>query len=332
MRYLAVLLLMGFLNVQAQEKTEVEKLIKQGQTLYSHDLYQDAISKFKQAIAFDKKCMEAHYELAYTYLAINDYDEALHYSRNVLADENDFWLDALLIYGAVLNEKGNAKQAVREYKKALKKYPNEYLLHYNMAESYELLNEDELAEQSLVKCLQMNHNHIPSHLMLSSIKKQQHEVLKSMLPLYYCLLIETDELKKEELLDDLQVRWHVAMVQRKKQPQKVSKHSTVSGLEVAESKLNAIAREAAINNPEEPNKLVSQTRALFAMLSEEQTGEMDFFDIQYVDFFTQLHQAGHAEAFAYFICSAKYNPDVLLWVGDHQSAFNAFINWMELQQ
>ncbi|WP_430815712.1 tetratricopeptide repeat protein [Carboxylicivirga sp. RSCT41] len=332
MRYLAVLLMVGFFSIKAQERTEVEKLIKQGQTLYSHDLYKDAISKFKQAIAFDKKCMEAHYELAYTYLAIKDYDEALHYSRNVLAEENDFWLDALLIYGAVLNEKGNTKQAIREYKKALKKYPDEYLLYYNLAESYLLIKENELAEDALVKCLRMNRNHIPSHLMLSSIKKKQDEVLKSMLPLYYCLLIEPDELKKEELLEDLQVRWHVALVQKAKQPKPVSKHSIVSGLQVAESKLNAIAREASVNNPEEPNRLVNQTLALFAMLSEEQTGEMDFFDINYVDFFTQLNQAGHTEAFAYYICSAKYSPDVLLWVGDHQGRFNAFINWMEIQQ
>jgi tetratricopeptide (TPR) repeat protein len=324
--------MMGFFSVQAQEKTEVEKLIKQGQTLYTHDLYQDAINKFKQAITFDRKCMEAHYELAYTYLAIKDYDEALLYSRNVLADEIEYWLDALLIYGTVLNERGNTKQAIREYKKAIKKYPFEYLLYYNLAESYIIAKEYELSEEALVKCLRMNRNHIPSHVMLSSIKKQQNEVLKSMLPLYYCLLIEPEELKKEELLEDLQVRWHVAMVQKAKQPKPVSKHSAVSGLQVAESKLNAIARELSINNPEEPNKLVSQTRALFAMLSEEQTGEMDFFDIQYVDFFNQLHLAGHTESFAYYICSSKYSPEVLLWVGDHQKAFNRFINWMELQQ
>ncbi|WP_289054604.1 hypothetical protein [Carboxylicivirga marina] len=330
MRYLAVLLLMGFFTVQAQQ-TETEKLIKQGQTLLSHDLYKDAISKFKQAITFDKKCMEAHYELAYTYLTINDYDEALHYSRNVLGEENEFYLDALLIYCAVLNEKGNAKQSIREFKKALKKYPDEYLLHYNMAKSYLVLDEVSMAEQCLITCLRMNKNHIPSHLLLSELMKKKDEVLKSMLPIYYSLLLEVDELKKKELLEDLQVRWHVAKVQRPASSKPISQHSSVSGLRIAEGKLNAIAREAEANNPDEPYRFVNQTLLLLSMLSEEQTGEMDFFDIQYLDFFNQMQVAGHSESFAYFICSAKYNPEVLLWVGDNQSAFNAFINWMELQ-
>jgi len=112
----------------------------------------------------------------------------------------------------------------------------------------------------------------------------------------------------------------------------ISKHSSLSGLTVAESKLNDISRVASLTYPEEPFTLVNQTIELLTMLEEVQTGELDFFDIQYVDFFTMLHRAGHTESFSYFICSASYNPEVLLWIGDHQSTFSAFINWMELQQ
>ncbi len=322
---------MGFFTVHAQQ-AETEKFIKQGQALFGHELYEDAINKYKQAITFDKKCVEANYELAYTYLTIGDYDEALYYSRNVLAEKSDYWVDALLIYCEVLKNKGNTKAAIREYEKALKKYPNEYLLYYNIAESHHLLKEEDKAADAAIKCLQYNKNHIPSHLLLSSVMKVKGEVLKSMLPLYYCLLIEVDEQKKKELLDDLQVRWHVAMVQKPQMSAPVSKHTNISGLKVAESKLNSIAREASINNPEEPYALIDKTVTLFAMLKEEQTGEMDFFDIQYVDFFNQMSEAGHVQSFAYFICSSKYNPEVLVWLGDHQSEFSAFINWMELQQ
>lgn len=331
MRYLLMLLMMGFFSVQAQQ-TEPEKLIRQGQALFGHELYQDAINKYKQAITFDKKCVEAHYELAYTYLTIKDYDEALYYSQNVLAEKSDFWVDALLIYGTVLNHKGKEKAAIREYQKALKKYPDEYLLHYNIAENYLRLKEYDHAEAAIVKCLQVNKSHIPSHILLSSIMKARGEVLKSMLPLYFALIIEVDDQEKKTLLDDLQVRWHVAMVQKPRRVEPISKHARVSGLQVAESKLNSIAREASINNPDEPYRLINQTTTLLAMLNEEQTGEMDYFDIQYVDFFNNLYLAGHAQSFAYFICSAKYNTEVLLWLGDNQSQFSAFINWMEIQQ
>lgn len=331
MRYVILLLMMGFYSVQAQQ-TETEKFIRQGQALLGHDLYQDAINKFKQAIAFDKKCIEAHYELAYTYLTIQDYDEALFYSREVLSEKSDFWVDALLIYCEVLKNKGNTKAAIREYQKALKDYPDEYLLYYNIAQCYHQLKEEDLAAGAVVKCLQQNSNHIPSHLLLSSIMKVKGEVLKSMLPIYYCLLIEVDEQVKKELIDDLQVRWRVALVQKPQMTAPVSKHSRISGLKVAESKLNSIAREATVNSAEEPYVLIEETITLLNMLKEVQTGEMDFFDIQYVDFLNRLSEAGHAQSFAYFICNAKYNPEVLLWLGDNQSQFSAFINWMELQQ
>ncbi|WP_439185574.1 tetratricopeptide repeat protein [Carboxylicivirga taeanensis] len=331
MRYAFLLVMMGFFTLQAQQ-TETEKFIKQGQALFGHQLYEDAINKFKQAIAFDKKCLEAHYELAYTYLTIKDYDEALYYSRNVLGERNEYWVDALLIYGAVLTQKGKMKAAVREYRKALKDYPQEYLLYYNIADNYRLLKEENKAEQAIIKCLQLNRNHIPSHVLLSSVMKTKGEVLKSMLPLYYAILIEVDEQRKLELLNDLQVRWRVAMVQKPQASKPVSKHSRVSGLAVAESKLNSIARETSVNHPEEPYTFINQTVMLLSMLSEVQTGELDYFDIRYVDFFNRLYRAGHAQSFANFICSAKYNAEILLWLADNQSQFSAFINWMELQQ
>jgi len=331
MRYLALLMMMGFFHLQAQQK-EVDKLIKQGQVLFEHELYKDAINKYKQAIAFDKKCAEAHYELAYTYLTIKDDDEALFYCRNVLGLESEYWLDALLVYGALLNNKGNHKQAIKEYKKALHKYPNEFLLYHNMAESYLMMNEKEKAEEAAIKCLKINNLHLPSHVLLASIMKRKGEVLKSMLPLYYCLLLEVDDEKKDELLDDVQVRWHVSLVQKAEVSEPVSKHTVLPGLQVAESKLNAIARQGMLNETPEPYRTIDRTIALIQMLSVEQTGEMDYFDIQYVDFFKQLHIAGHTESFSYFICSSKYNAEVLAWVNDNKSAFNAFINWMEIQQ
>lgn len=332
MRYLIVLvLLVGFSFVNAQQ-SEVDKLLKQGKTLFNHDLHEDAINKYKQAIAFDKKCSEAYYELAYTYLTLLDWDEALHYSRITLGFEDEYWLDAILIYGTVLTNKGNPKQAIREYKRVVKKYPDESLLYYNMAISYHNLKEYDKAEEALKKSIQLNKLHIPSHLMLSSIMKQKGEILKSMLPLYYSLLLESDNDKKQEILSDLQVRWHVSLVQKGKIKMPISKHSKQSGLLLAESELNTLAREVSVNYPEQPFMLINQTVRLLELLAEVQTGEMDFFDIYYVDFFITLFGAGHVESFSYFICSASYNPEVLLWVGDNQSSFSAFINWMELQQ
>ncbi|GEM_PF-3371087 len=332
MRYiLLAVLLLGLFEVSAQQ-SEVEKLLKQGRALHAHELYEDAINKYKQAIVFDKKNVEAHYELAYTYLMINDFDEALYYSRIVLGYEDEYWIDALLIYCSVLDHNGKSKQAIKEYRKAIKQHPDEYLLHYNLAKSYEKVGDVQAAESELVKSLSLNKSHIAGHLMLADIKKQQDQVLKSMLPLYYCILIESDELKKRDLLEDLQVRWHVAMVQRQTQRRPVSKHVEVSGLEVAESKLNAIARETDVNNEEDLPKFVDRTIALLTMLNDVQSGEMDFFDIHYVDFFTRLFRAGHAEAYSYFISSSKYNPEVLLWIGEHQRQFDLFVNWMQLQQ
>jgi len=332
MRYLLVLLLqVGFCVAQAQD-SQVDKLLKQGNALFDHELYEDAINKYKQVIAFDKDNEQAHYELAYTYLSIRNWDDALYYCRLTLDFEGDYWLDAILIYGNVLNNKGNSKQAIREYKKALKQYPKEALLHYNLAMSYEKAGDYESAENAVVKSLKIDKAHLPSHRLLSALMKKKGEGLKSMLPLYYCLLIEPDDVKKQEIISELQVQWYVAQVQRKKANVPISKHSSLSGLTVAESKLNDISRVASLTYPEEPFTLVNQTIELLTMLEEVQTGELDFFDIQYVDFFTMLHRAGHTESFSYFICSASYNPEVLLWIGDHQSTFSAFINWMELQQ
>lgn len=331
MRYLVIMLLqIGFFMAQGQE-SNVDKLIKQGSALYDNGMYNDAINKYQQAIALDKKNSEAHYELAYTYLKIKNWDEALYYSRIVMSFKDDYWLDALLIYGTVMDKKGNSNQSIREYKKALKKYPDGYLLYYNLALSYAKIKEYDSSIEASIKCLQINESFVQGHILLSSLMKQKGEVLKSMLPLYYCHILEDDDENKQELTDRLQEIWMIAKVQKPVQKDPISKYVTVSGLNVAEAKIINISKEVSAQNPDEPLLLVNQTVALFDLLNEVQTGELDFFDIKYVDFFTELYRAGHAESFGYFICNPKYKPEVLVWVSHNQAVFNDFINWMELK-
>lgn len=338
MRKIILVLFIGVLslNMLAQQ-SDVDKLIEQGIALHDHGLYEDARSKFKQALAMDKTSIRAKYEMAYSSSAIKLWDDALHYSRLVLAEEGEYELEAYLVFCAALDNVGRDKQAIKFYKKAIKKYPDEHLLHYNIALTYLNQGEVDLAQEKVQQAIQINKYHMSSHFLLSQIMGSRGDRLKRMLPLYFFLLYEQDTERSIEAVDILQGYWRGAAMQTGNEVKvPISNLSSTSGLAVANMGLGLIAATYMVDeekkNLEEPYKLAQQTTELLQLLDEVKTGELDFFDIYYVDFFSLLINAGHIEVYSHYISNCMHKDKVLLWVTENNAEFSSFMEWMKLQE
>lgn len=319
------------------QQADVDKLIEQGVALHEHELYEDARNKFKQALLIDKKNIRAQYELAYSSSVIKLWDDALHYSRLVLAEEDEYELEAYLVFCAALDHIGRNKQAIKFYKQAIKKYPEENLLYYNIAITYLEVGKGDDALINVQKSIQLNKYHMSSHYLLSQIMASRGDRLRCMLPLYFFLLYEQDTERSIEALEILQGYWRGAAIQKGSDVKvPISSLSIVSGLAMANRGVGLIAAEYMVDDTkkklEEPYKLAQQTNDLLMLLDEVKSGELDFFDIYYVDFFSLLVNAGHTEVYSYYISNCVYKDKILLWVAENNSDFNAFMEWMKLQE
>lgn len=319
------------------QKSEVDQIIDQGVALHEYGLFDDALRKYTQALAIDKKNLRAKYEMAFAYMALKKWDEAIYYSYEVVDEEGEHYLDACMLYGSALDKSGRVNQAIRFFKKVLKEYPKECLLHYNIALSFYNAGDKDLAQKSVQESIRLNKMHMGSHFLLSEIMQEKGERLKSMLPLYYLLLYEQDSPRSIEAYERVQTMWRSAAVMNKgKVSAPISHLAKSSGLVNMEAEIGVIALSYMMNPDkkglEEPYKLAGQTNELFSLMDTAQTGELDFFDLYYVDFFNLLSRNGHTEAFSYYLSSCVHKDKVLLWLTENNSSFSSFMEWMEIQQ
>ena len=318
------------------QNLEVELLIKKGISLHEKGFYEDAIKKYQAALEIEPLNVLAHYELSYSYMESGKWEEALYHSKQVIRENKDYWLEAVMVNGAALDNLGESKKAIKLYLKALKRKPNNYLLNYNLGIS--LFSEEDYvsAERAVQKAILNNRKHTSSHLLLANIKMQQGQRLKSALSLYFFLLYEQDSDRSVEAWDQLQVIWLSAAIKNKGAIAiKTNPKALSSGMGGGEIAMGAIASNFMMDEEaktiKEPHKFVDKTQKLFSILNETKNDDLGFWEIVYLDHFNALSDQGHIESFAYFISNCKYKPEVLTWITENGYKFQEFMNWMELQ-
>ena len=138
--FLALFLSIGFLNVFAQKvdkNDSVQELIKKGIELHDERDYKQAIEAYKEALEIDPNSMLATYELALSYLALRDYDNASKLSKDVINSKDEKLLSAAYrVKSQALVEKGKTDEAIALLENAIKIIKNDYNLHFNLALNY----------------------------------------------------------------------------------------------------------------------------------------------------------------------------------------------------
>ncbi len=318
------------------QNLEVELLIKKGISLHEKGFYEDAIKKYQAALEIEPLNLLAHYELSFTCMKSGKWEDALYHSKQVIRENSDYWLDAIMVNGAALDNLGERKKAIKLYQKALRKKPDHYLLNYNLAISLFEEGDYPAAESAVQRAILNNRKHTSSHLLLANIKMQQGQRLKSALPLYYFLLYEQDSERSVEAWDQLQVIWLSAAIKNKGGVAvKINPKAQASGLVAGEIAMAAIASQYIMDEAakleKEPHKFVHKTKQLFNVLNETKNDDLGFWELVYLDHFNAMADLDHIASFAYFISNCKYKPEVLTWITENGYEFQKFMNWMELQ-
>jgi tetratricopeptide (TPR) repeat protein len=320
-------------SVNAQDK-EAESLLKEGIELNNEGSYGRAIERFLDALKIDDKLWKAKYELAFAYLQSGNPMMAEKYSREIVKGSDSLKLEAFLILGAAYDRQDKSKKSLKVYKKTVKEFPDNYLAHFNLGLSYYNRREWDKAEENVEKAILNNRAYPGSHFLMSHIMINKGEAVKAMLTLYYFLLLEQDTERAHNAYDILQDLWK-------------SKVDNVNGKRIISIgkgsndffkmvdiaiKMKASEYDPDLKPEEQLKVFADNTKLLFDVISNTYDEELGFWEITYLDFFKKLYDRGYSEQFAYYISNTSYRPQVLVWLSDHYSGFNSFINWMGLQE
>ena len=309
------------------QQEQIDTLVAQGVKHHDQGEYQQALEVFQQALNLDPKSAQVKYEMALTYLELEDYQTAEKLSKKVAETKNEHRLSGYLTYGASLDLQGKSKQSIKVYEKAIDQF-NHYLLYYNHAVSCINADQVDKALNSVVQAIELNKGHASSHLLLSKIMEQRSVRIKTMLPLYYFLLLEPNS--QRSALEYKILRKHLATGVSKSDeginlqlsmPSEADQGFGAAELMISLSQANNNLEE---NQGKSDLKLFSENNELiFSVLGELNEEKSGIFWEFYVPFFNRLVQNELVEVYSYYI-SLSLGEEAIGWFESHQLDFDRF--------
>jgi tetratricopeptide (TPR) repeat protein len=320
----------GIVNAQTEQ---VANYVSAGVTLHDKGDYNGAIENFEKALEIDKKSALANYEMANTYIALKDYKKAIKYADKVIDGKGDFVDNAFVLKGTAQDLMGEPKEAIKTYKKGIKKSPQNYLLHYNLALTAYSIKDYETAEEGATGAIQQNPNHGSSHFLLAFIMNAQGKRVQTLLSIYYFLLIEPNTARTTDALTLLDNKLKQGVKKTGENSISISigsldnKNDEFSSAELMLSMLEATKNIEENLNKSEEDMFCQNTASFFKMLGELKKDKKGFWWDFYVTFFNDMALAKHTDAFCYYIIQSKEKGTIEQWFEENKDKLNAFSDW-----
>lgn len=331
-RIKAILIFTLFIGKAFGQTNELQNFVDQGVKLYDNGNYLGAIEQYKKALILDNKSPLANYEISSTYFTLKDYEKAIEHSDNVISAKSDYVDQAYILKGNALDLLGKSKEAIKIYEKAIKEFPNNHLLYYNLALTSYNLREYKDAELALQNSLKINSSHASSHLLLGSIMSEQGNRVKSLLALYNFLLLEPKGKRTKEAYEllDFELKKGVTRENEKSTTITFSPNKESDEFRAAELMLSLLEASKNLEKNEKKTEyelFAENTKSFFSVLGELKKKNKGFWWNYYVDFFYSMTNENHIEAFSYYITQSKEDEKIFTWLKDNKDKVEALSKW-----
>jgi tetratricopeptide (TPR) repeat protein len=322
---ISLFLIFSFLITTVAAQEAQNNFIIEGIKMYDKGDYEGALEMYKKALASNPSSVQAKYEMASTYLQLKDYNNSIKLSDKVIAANREYVDQAYILKGSALDYLLKPQEAANTYKQAIKKFPKNQLLYYNLAlTSFNLKNYKE-TDETLQQSLKLNPLHASSHFLLGLSMVTQGKRVQGMLALYNFLLLEPKSKKSASVLETLEDEWKKGASKGKTATAK----KETDEFYTADLMLDVL--ESSKNNEANKNKpaivlFAENTNSFFTILGESKKDKKGFWWNFYVDYFYKLALNHHTEALCYYITQSKdaaYDE----WIKDNLKTMEAFSEW-----
>ncbi len=322
-------------NIALYSQSKVETLINEGIKLHDKKNYEKAIEKYGAALELEPDSWLAHYEMAFSYFESKDYENAIvHCEESIKSDQNNAYY-SYVVLGSAYDLINKPKKAIKTYEKGIRKFPKQYLLYYNLALTHYNLKNTKKAEPNAIRAIELNPKHSSSHLLLAYMSNQKGERTKTVLSLYYFLMLEADSSRAKDALDLLKNLQQKGVTQRDEKNIDVVL-SINDDNEFGASDLMMSLLQASNNLEENKDKpkeelFYENTKSFFTILGElnEKEEKKDFHKSFYVPYFKKMVDDGHVETLSYYIQISSQDKAIMLWLELNGKKIEEFSSWFE---
>jgi tetratricopeptide (TPR) repeat protein len=366
-QFITLLLAILFVQVSAQvaDSTQnVQDLIKKGVELYDAKEYRQAIETYKEALEIDPNSMIATYELALSYLAIKDYDNASKFSTEVINSKEEKLLTrAYGVKGEALAETGKVDEAIVLLESALREIGSDYYLHFNLALNYFNKSDWDKTLLHAENALNLDKFQSGPYLLSAYALSNKKIWVQSILAFQFFLLNEPGTYRSKIAFEEMLQVMHIKQtteepaersfiqkqLERHANNKEVTENTktpppldtfqginrklvytaienTLDSLKVS-TEIDSIAGDSTKNVDYKSFKEV--TRTIFSVLSEENDGTNNGLIWNYqIPVISMILESPYFETYCRYI-SAAYFPESLKWWEENQELAEKFARWLE---
>lgn len=124
-----------------------------------------AIFYYKSILDRNKNSSFAYLGLASAFYQKGNFKAALKFSKNNLKQKNEFQAESYLVHSCSLDRLGRIDQAINEFEKALKFFPDNYQLWYQYSISCYKYREHEKSLKALGRVISLQPLFVPAHYL-----------------------------------------------------------------------------------------------------------------------------------------------------------------------
>jgi tetratricopeptide (TPR) repeat protein len=168
----------------------VRSLVGEGQALHDAGRYDEAIARYRQALAIDPEDGAARYEIAFSYQATQDYARCVESARAALRPPTDHAPQAWSVLGSCLDDSGKGSEGMAAYREGLARFPGDAHLSYNLAVSLWRADEPDAAVAQLLAGIPGDPAYASPYLLLGTIEHQRNHDLPALFALLRYLTVD----------------------------------------------------------------------------------------------------------------------------------------------
>ncbi len=310
-----------------------DSLVNEGVRLHDSGNYEEAIKKYEEALEHDKESSLVLYELGYTNYVMGDYKKAIKYLDKVIKNKEGYLREAYTAKGSSLDNMGKSKAAIKTYEEAIKEFPEDYLLYFNLGLTRFNQGMIKESEEDIKQGISLNPAHTTSNYLLGIIKMEQGRRIESILAFHFFLLLEPDTKRSQEALIRLESLMYQGIT--KKDEKNIEINLLSLGEEDDFSSANLMLSLLGASNMTEENQNKSKqklfyenTESLFSVLKEQKEGKTGLWWELYIEFYSSLLESDHMEAYCYFISQQK-GEEEQKWISENGDKMDKFYKWLQ---
>lgn len=317
-------------TTDSERSNEIFQIADKGINQHELGEYQQAVETYLNGLKKYPASGILHYQIAYAYFELNQFEKVIYHTDIVIdKQDNEALLNAYSLQASVLDVMGNMQESIDTFERAIKHFPNNYLLRFNYGLTLFKVGNVDAAENNFKEAIELNPGHPGSHSLLAYSQGLKKNRIESILGFYFFLMLEPNTERARETMDSLLELSQQSMVVTADEDMKIIIDGNMGGTPLSE--LSLTVSFAAKENRELPEQskyehLFRLTRHLLSSVKEPEESYDNFWINNYVSFLAKVINAGHKDAFIHHMLQSKGNKSAR-WIKNNQQSYAALMEW-----